>query len=170
MGEASTKLHRAGSLFSWVGDNIGQQHGTPIIIDLMDDNGEHINASVAAALILASRIKTSERERLLAALRRCSTSGEMHPSDMLAYQAWEQDQPSKPVGEQSSTALDVNHVTCLLHTLQWAGKKCEDAHDFEQFHALALELVPRLGATLEHAVTDLGQVRTGLFEEAHHGN
>lgn len=154
---------------SWIGDNIGTEAGAPIAIDLRDNDGHRIHASVASTLILLARIKADERHRMLSALRHSAECGDLNSTDMQAYQAWEQDQIDKAAGDQSSAALDVNKVTCLLHTLQWAGKKCEDAHDFEQFHALALELFPRLGTTLEHAVANLGQVRTGLFEEARHG-
>lgn len=158
------------SVLAWIGDNIGTASGTQVAIELQDSDGQHIHASVASTLILLNRINAEERNRILSALRHSAERGELNAADLQAYQAWEQDQATRSTGDQPSAALDVNKVTCLLHTLQWAGKKCEDAHDFEQFHALALELVPRLGATLEHAVTDLGQVRTGLFEEAHHGN
>lgn len=156
-------------LLSWIGDNIGTQTGSPITIELQDSTGQHIHASVATTLSLLDRIKEDERHRILSALRRSAERSELNAADIHAYRAWEQDQAAIVGRDQSSAALDVNKVTCLLHTLQWAAKKCEDAHDFEQFHALALELFPRLGATLEHAAADLGQVRTGLFEEARHG-
>lgn len=153
---------------TWIGDNIGTTVGAPIAIELQDSDGLHIHASVASTLILLNRIKVDERGRILSALRHSAERGELNEADLQAYQAWEQDRATKSVCKEAPAALDVNKVTCLLHTLQWAGKKCEDAHDYEQFHALALELVPRLGATLEHAVADLGQVCTGLFEEARH--
>lgn len=156
------------NLLTWIGDNIGTASGTPVAIDLLDSDGQHIHASVASTLIQLDRIKVDERDRILSALRHSAERGELNEADLQAYQAWEQDRATKSVCKEAPAALDVNKVTCLLHTLQWAGKKCEDAHDFEQFHALALELVPRLGATLEHAVTDLGQARTGLFEEVRH--
>lgn len=158
------------SRLSWIGDNFGAQAGAPVVINLQASDGQHIHASVATTLSLLDSIKEDERHRILSALRRSAEQGELNATDIHAYRAWEKNQAAKVGRDQSSAALDLNKVTCLLHTLQWAGKKCEDAHDFEQFHALALELVPRLGATLEHAVTDLGQVCTGLFEETHHGN
>lgn len=157
------------NLLTWIGDNIGTASGTPVAIELQGSDGQHIHASVASTLILLNRIKEAERHRIMSALHHCADRGELNAADMLAYRAWEQDQTKGLTGDQSSAALDVNKVTCLLHTLQWAGKKCEDSQDFEQFHALALELVPRLGAALEHAVADLGEVRTGLFEEVRHG-
>lgn len=156
------------SYLHWIGDNIGTQASAPVAINFQDSNGQHFQASVASTLILLNRIKEDERLRILSVLRHSAERGELNAADMQAYQAWEQDQAKGSTGNQPSAALDVNKVTCLLHTLQWAGKKCEDAHDYEQFHALALELVPRLGATLEHAVADLGQVCTGLFEDARH--
>lgn len=64
----------------------------------------------------------------------------------------------------AEAANRVNTVSNILGVLLWVAEKCEDAHDFEQFHSLALELAPRMGVTLELAVRDLGEITTGLFE------
>lgn len=67
-------------------------------------------------------------------------------------------------------ADQVNSVSCVLHALLWAAGKCEDTHDFEQFHSLVLELVPRMGIALDRGVQKLGVAHTGLFivEETFH--
>lgn len=60
-------------------------------------------------------------------------------------------------------ADQVTSATCILHTLLWAAGKCEDAHDFEQFNTLVLELIPRVGTSLDRGVQKLGLAHTGLF-------
>ncbi|WP_423192958.1 hypothetical protein [Cupriavidus sp. H18C2] len=64
----------------------------------------------------------------------------------------------------------INTVSCMLGILLWAAEKCENSHDFEQFHCLALDLGPRIGATLDRAVKEAGLSHTGLFDttEVHH--
>ena len=168
MDKTSTKIQETDSLLSWIGDNIGAQPGAPVSIELMEQDGQHIHASVASTLILINRIRPDERQRILSALRHCAAHGELHAEDLRAYLAWEQDRQAVDRDTTQSATLDVNKVTGLLYTLHWVGRKCEDYEDFEQFHALVLELVPRFGAALENAVKTLGQPRTGLFEEAHH--
>lgn len=151
------------SALSWVGDNIGVSVGQPITIDLQDQNGEHVFASVATTLLLINRITTDHRQRILSAIRHCAERGELSPDDLQAYRAWEADDESK--GGRIPAGLQIGHVVGMLYSLHWAGKKCEAGDDFEQFHALALELMPRLGVELESATKTLGQICTGLFVE-----
>ncbi len=78
----------SGSL-TWIGDNIGQQLGTPIAIDLQDKAmASTSRPSVASTLILLNRIDEAERQRILSALRHCAERGELNAADMQAYQAW----------------------------------------------------------------------------------
>ncbi|WP_342051975.1 MULTISPECIES: hypothetical protein [unclassified Cupriavidus] len=147
----------------WIGDNIGQPAGTKIEIVFAEADGTQVRASVASMLIMSNRIQPDERHRILSALRHQAERGELHPEDLQAYRAWEQT-------NCTAAALNVGQVTSLLFSLNWAGEKCEAAHDFEQFHVLALELMPRMALVLERAVERMGCAPTGLFaavEAAH---
>ncbi|MGE6498627.1 hypothetical protein [Cupriavidus metallidurans] len=149
------------SFLRWVGDNIGTQLGAPITIELLEQHGLHIHASVASTLILINRIKADERARILSALRNCAEHGELHPDDLQAYRAWDEDQACTT--DCSAAARDVGAVTSLLYSLNWAGEKCENAYDYEQFHVLALELFQHMGLKLEQAETHMGSAAAGLF-------
>lgn len=77
------------SLLSWNGDNIGFSAEAPATIDLMSPDREGISASVSEALAMLDRISVYGRARILGALRHCAATGELHPSDVDAYRAWE---------------------------------------------------------------------------------
>lgn len=158
MDEISTKTPPTGSSLRWIGDNIGQPVGAKIEVVLAEPDGTQVRASVASMLIMSDRIQPDERHRILSALRHQAERGELHPEDLQAYRAWEQN-------NCTAAALNVGEVTALLFSLNWAGEKCQDAHDFEQFHVLALSLIPQLGMTLERAVKRVGCAPTGLFEQ-----
>lgn len=154
--DMSITRNTGASCLHWIGDNIGQPVGAKIEIVFAEADGTQIRASIAGMLIMSNRIQPDERRRIFSALRHQAERGELHPEDLHAYRAWEKD-------NRTAAALNVGEVTSLMFSLNWAGEKCEDVHDFEQFHVLALELIPRMALSLERAVERIGCAPTGLF-------